>query len=166
MYRLNDEVPRVTSSYGRSRMPEEVDIDGLLRRLLSVRQSRNSNVKIEDSEILYLIDHSRDIFAEQPILLELETPVNICGDVHGQFHDLLRILHQGKHPPDSNYLFLGDYVDRGRNSVEVLCLLLIYKIRFPGNVFMLRGNHETLRINAIYGFLTECRLRWDRAPCR
>ena len=67
------------------------------------------------------------------------------------------LLELSEYPPESNYLFLGDYVDRGRNFIEVLCLLLIYKIKYPENVFLLRGNHETLRINAIYGFLTECR---------
>ncbi|XP_003741456.1 serine/threonine-protein phosphatase alpha-3 isoform-like [Galendromus occidentalis] len=140
---------------------ETIDTEDLLQRLLKARKSKGPSVKIGNNEIVELIENARGIFEEQPILLELNTPLNICGDVHGQYHDLLRILNQGKHPPESNYLFLGDYVDRGRNSVEVLCLLLIYKIRFPGNVFMLRGNHETLRVNAIYGFLTECRLRYS-----
>ncbi|XP_003739287.2 serine/threonine-protein phosphatase alpha-2 isoform-like [Galendromus occidentalis] len=138
-----------------------IDIDKLLSRLLEVRKTRAPMVEINPNEILFLIDEATQIFEQQPILLELNPPLNICGDVHGQFHDLLRILHQGQHPPASNYLFLGDYVDRGRNSIEVLCLLLIYKIRFPGNVFLLRGNHETLRINAIYGFLSECRVRYS-----
>lgn len=139
--------------------PSPIDMDKLLDRLLEVRKTRASIVHIGTPDILFLIEEAMKIFEDQPMLLELNTPLNICGDVHGQFHDLLRILHQGRHPPESNYLFLGDYVDRGRNSIEVLCLLLIYKIRYPGNVFMLRGNHETLRINAIYGFLSECRLR-------
>lgn len=140
-------------------MAPSVNIDDLLAKLLEVRKTRAPNVTIKNAEVLYLIDESMKIFEDQPILLELNAPLNICGDVHGQFHDLLRILHQGRHPPSSNYLFLGDYVDRGRNSIEVLCLLLIYKIRYPANVFLLRGNHETLRINAIYGFLSECRIR-------
>lgn len=138
-----------------------VDMDAMLRRLLEVRRSKDPHVHLSRNEILYLIQEALPILEQQPILIELNPPLNICGDVHGQYHDLLRILQQGKHPPKANYLFLGDYVDRGRNSVEVLCLLLIYKIRFPGNVFLLRGNHETLRINAIYGFLSECRLRYS-----
>ncbi|XP_022662181.1 serine/threonine-protein phosphatase PP1-gamma catalytic subunit B-like isoform X2 [Varroa jacobsoni] len=138
-----------------------VDMDAMLRRLLEVRRSKDPHVHMSRNEILYLIQEALPILEQQPILIELNPPLNICGDVHGQYHDLLRILQQGKHPPKANYLFLGDYVDRGRNSVEVLCLLLIYKIRFPGNVFLLRGNHETLRINAIYGFLSECRLRYS-----
>lgn len=136
-----------------------IDMIDLLRRLLYVRVSRAKQVPIEASDVLWLIERTMDIFKEQPIFLELDPPLVICGDIHGQFHDLLRILNQNKHPPGANYLFLGDYVDRGRNSIEVLVLLMIYKIMYPKNVFLLRGNHETLRINAIYGFLTECRSR-------
>ena len=95
------------------------------------------------------------------MLLRLHSPLTIGTDVHGQYYDLLRFMNEAGVPPQTNYLFLGDYVDRGQQSIETMCLLLAYKIKYPENVFLLRGNHECQNISQIYGFYDECRRRYN-----
>ncbi|RXM96674.1 Serine/threonine-protein phosphatase PP1-gamma catalytic subunit [Acipenser ruthenus] len=142
--------------------PDKLNIDSIIQRLLEVKGSRpGKNVQLTENEIRGLCLKSREIFLSQPILLELEAPLKICGDVHGQYYDLLRLFEYGGFPPESNYLFLGDYVDRGKQSLETICLLLAYKVKYPENFFLLRGNHECASINRIYGFYDECKRRYN-----
>jgi len=111
-------------------------VDVIIDKLLSVRGARpGKQVDLSEAEIKMLCLRSRDLLIGQPMLLELEAPIKICGDVHGQYYDLLRLFEYGGFPPESNYVFLGDYVDRGKQSLETICLLLAYKIKYPENFF-------------------------------
>jgi len=140
----------------------DIDVDKILEKLLEVKDKKpGKQVNLTETEIRGLCLKSREIFISQPILLELEAPLKVCGDIHGQYSDLLRLFEYGGFPPESNYLFLGDYVDRGKHSLETICLLMAYKIKFPENFFLLRGNHESASINRIYGFYDECKRRYS-----
>ena len=143
-------------------MKNQIDVDNILERLLSVRGNKpGKTVDLKEEEIKYLIDKSMIIFKEQKMLIELEAPLRVCGDIHGQYYDLLRIFEHCGFPGEFNYLFLGDYVDRGKQSLETICLLLAYKIKYPLKVHLLRGNHESSVTNRIYGFYDECKRRYN-----
>lgn len=138
------------------------NLDSIIQQLLAVRGTKpGKQVTLPTEEIVWLCTEARKVFISQPVLLELAAPIKICGDIHGQYYDLLRLFEYGGFPPDSNYLFLGDYVDRGKQSLETICLLLAYKLKYPENFFLLRGNHECASINRIYGFYDECKRRYD-----
>ncbi|KAK8548205.1 hypothetical protein V6N12_061123 [Hibiscus sabdariffa] len=136
-------------------------LESMIERLLESKDNRGKITQLNDSEIRQLCLSAKKLFLSQPNLLQLEAPINICGDIHGQYSDLLRLFEYGGFPPNANYLFLGDYVDRGKQSIETICLLLAYKIKFPDKVFLLRGNHECASINRIYGFYDECKRRFN-----
>ena len=131
-------------------------IDSIISKLISLKdQDHKAKCKITNQEISFLCVSARKVFLSQSSLLELCAPITVCGDIHGQFYDLLRIFEIAKYPPQTNYIFLGDYVDRGTRSLETICLLFAYKIKYPNNFFLLRGNHESANMNRLYGFYDE-----------
>ncbi|KAI8371572.1 Metallo-dependent phosphatase-like protein [Radiomyces spectabilis] len=138
-----------------------LDIDECIDRLLEVGMSGkiSKSVCFKNSEIVAICRAAQEAFMCQPSLIELNPPVKILGDIHGQYHDLIRLFEMGGFPPESNYLFLGDYVDRGKQSLETILLLFCYKIKFPENFFLLRGNHECANVTRVYGFYDECKRR-------
>mmetsp|Transcript_13974 Transcript_13974/g.56275 ORF Transcript_13974/g.56275 Transcript_13974/m.56275 type:complete len:180 (-) Transcript_13974:3360-3899(-) len=140
---------------------DDHSVDAIIQKLIEQKNRAGKPIDLKEEEIRFLCVESRQVFLSQPPLLELEAPMKICGDVHGQYTDLLRLFEYGGFPPSANYLFLGDYVDRGKQSIETICLLLAFKVRHPKNFFILRGNHECASINRIYGFYDECRRRYD-----
>ncbi len=133
----------------------------MLMHNLTKYRSRITEINLSEGEIKWLCIKAREAFLEEQVFLELNSPVRVCGDIHGQFIDLLRIFDYCGYPPDTNYLFLGDYVDRGKQSLETICLLFAYKIKYNKNIYLLRGNHESELINRNYGFLDECKRRYS-----
>ena len=125
-----------------------LDVDDYIQRLLDVGYTGkvSKSLCFKNPEIVAICQASREIFLSQPTLIELSPPVKIVGDVHGQYSDLIRLFELCGFPPASNYLLLGDYVDRGKQSLETILLLLCYKIKYPENFFLLRGNHECANV--------------------
>lgn len=110
--------------------------------------------------LIKLCNLAKSIFENESNILTLSAPIYVFGDIHGQYSDLIHFLEMTGLPPDNSFLFLGDYVDRGNNSIEVCALLFAMKIMFPNNIYLLRGNHECPEVNRLYGLYTECETRF------
>jgi serine/threonine-protein phosphatase PP1 catalytic subunit len=130
-------------------------IDAVISRLVC-RQKDPDVPILTEPELIWLCKRAKQIFKSQPGFLELAPPITICGDVHGQFSDLVKIFEPPRTPDLTNYLFLGDYVDRGPSNLNTISLLFAYKVKYPRNFFLLRGNHECSQSNRQYGFFDEC----------
>ena len=138
--------------------------DGLGVELLDTWVTRLLDcVPLTESEVQVLCDKAREVLIEESNVQPVPSPVTICGDVHGQFHDLMELFRIGGGCPDTNYLFMGDYVDRGYYSVETVCLLVSLKVRYKNRIFILRGNHESRQITQVYGFYDECLRKYGSA---
>jgi len=111
---------------------------------------------LSEAEALSLCDQAKEILQKETNVQPVSCPITICGDVHGQFYDLMELFRIGGVPPETNYLFTGDYVDRGYYSVKTISILMSYKVRYKGRITMTRGNHESRQITQVYGFYDEC----------
>lgn len=135
-------------------MSEKVD------RWLSTVQAGNV---LPERDLRLLCEKIKEILIEESNIQPVSAPVTICGDIHGQFHDLLELFKKGGEIPTSKYIFLGDFVDRGFNSLETFQLLLLLKLKWPEHITLIRGNHETRQISMVYGFYDEAIKKYGNA---
>ncbi|KAE8648730.1 hypothetical protein Csa_008766 [Cucumis sativus] len=137
-------------------MPSHADLDYQIEHLMECKPLPEAEVKI-------LCDQARAILVEEWNVQPVKCPVTVCGDIHGQFYDLIELFRIGGRTPDTNYLFMGDYVDRGYYSVETVTLLVALKVRYRDRITILRGNHESRQITQVYGFYDECLRKYGNA---
>ncbi|KAI5170618.1 serine/threonine-protein phosphatase 4 catalytic subunit [Nematocida sp. LUAm3] len=112
-------------------------------------------------EIRAICTKAIDLLILEQNIVRIDPPVVVCGDIHGQYDDLLTIFKMNGSPKRTKYVFLGDYVDRGPNSVETIALLLLYKVMYPSNIVLLRGNHESRELTETYGMYKEVISRYS-----
>ncbi|ORY25334.1 Metallo-dependent phosphatase-like protein [Naematelia encephala] len=118
---------------------------------------------LPERQMKLLCGRVRDLLLEESNVHLVQSPVTVCGDIHGQFWDVLEIFRQGGEVPQTSYIFMGDFVDRGYYSLETLTLLMAYKARYPDKITLLRGNHESRQITQVYGFYDECMLKYGNS---
>lgn len=127
----------------------ETNIDRIIDNILNL-------TLIPEDALRILCDKCKEILLNEPNVIKIDFPVTVCGDLHGQFFDVKEVFNIGGKLPDTNYLFLGDFVDRGFHSIETASLMVALKVRYPHRIHFLRGNHESRQITQIYGFYDEC----------
>ena len=136
--------------------PSTGNLDGWIENLMQCKQ-------LSEEDVRRLCEKAREVLQDESNVQPVKCPVTVCGDIHGQFHDLMELFKIGGPNPDTNYLFMGDYVDRGYFSVETVTLLVALKIRYPQRITILRGNHESRQITQVYGFYDECLRKYGNA---
>ncbi|GFP57774.1 putative serine/threonine-protein phosphatase C22H10.04 [Trichoderma asperellum] len=137
-------------------LPASVDLDECIARLYKKEL-------LAESVIEAVCAKTKELLMRESNVVHVKAPITVVGDIHGQFYDLIEIFRIGGYCPDTNYLFLGDYVDRGMFSVETISLLVCLKLRYPERVHLIRGNHESRGVTQSYGFYTECSRKYGNA---
>lgn len=164
MIPLNNDLSYPTKKFTRQKSPQGLHkkIISQLLRPRNWKAPANRRFFLDSYEVGELCYAAEQIFMHESTVLQLKAPVKVFGDLHGQFGDLMRLFDEYGFPSTAgdityiDYLFLGDYVDRGQHSLETITLLLALKIEYPENVHLIRGNHEAADINALFGFRLEC----------